>query len=35
MLNEYNNNQNVEIKPACVGMLQKEPSKIVFQMVSR
>ena len=31
MLNEYNNNQKVEIKPACMGMLQKSHPKSYFQ----
>mgnify|MGYP006974615460 FL=1 len=31
MLNEYNNNQNVEIKPACTGMLQKSHPKSYFK----
>ena len=31
MLNEYNNNQKVEIKPACTGMLQKSHLKSYFK----
>ena len=31
MLNEYNNNQSVEIKPACTGMLQKSHPKSYFK----
>lgn len=31
MLNEYNNNQKVEIKPACTGMLQKSHPKSYFE----
>jgi hypothetical protein len=30
MLNNYNNNQRVEIKPACSGMLQKSHPKSYF-----
>ena len=29
--NEYNNNQNVEIKPACMGLLQKSHPKSYFK----
>jgi len=32
MLNEYKNNQNVEIKPACTGMLQKSHPKSYFKL---
>ena len=31
MLDEYNNNQRVEIKPACTGMLQKSHPKSYFE----
>jgi len=31
MLNEYNNNQKVEIKPACMGLLQKSHPKSYFE----
>lgn len=30
MFNEYNNNQRVEIKPACTGILQKSHPKSFF-----
>ena len=30
MFNEYNNNQKVEIKPACMGILQKSHPKSYF-----
>lgn len=30
MFNEYNNNQKVEIKPACTGILQKSHPKSFF-----
>ena len=30
MLNTYNNNQKVEIKPACTGMMQKSHPKSYF-----
>lgn len=30
MLNEYNNTQKVEIKPACTGILQKSHPKSFF-----
>ena len=30
MLNEYNNTQKVEIKPACTGLLQKSHPKSFF-----
>ena len=30
MLNEYHNNQKVEIKPACMGLLQKSHPKSYF-----
>ena len=29
--NEYHNNQNVEIKPACMGLLQKSHPKSYFK----
>lgn len=31
MLNEYYNNQKVEIKPACTGILQKSHPKSLFK----
>ncbi len=31
MFNEYNNNQIVDIKPACTGMLQKSHPKSYFK----
>ncbi len=31
MLDNYNNNQNVEIKPACMGVLQKSHPKSYFE----
>lgn len=30
MFDEYNNNQKVDIKPACVGLLQKSHPKSFF-----
>lgn len=31
MFNEYNNDQKVDIKPACVGLLQKSHPKSFFK----
>ena len=31
MLDEYNNNQKVKIKPACMGVLQKSHPKSYFE----